>query len=209
VNKPNPVPTDETPVDPKVETPAAAPDPFDLKNLRLDQAFIESGGTRKLLTTVPVHKPKPQSFVRVRSDTNYREALAVLVFKDEDNERYLLPPKIAEQLPGEYVVERHYTAITRQNTVLLWPVRLPGPDGRVNPWHQSAATAAEHAMHHWVRVKANRDLGAYEIIEAPAGIPDPDWPTDVTFQELIRIAYKDRIVTSLDHPAVKRLRGLL
>jgi hypothetical protein len=46
--------------------PAAAPDLFDdLANLRLSQAFAETGGVKKLLRTVPVRKPHPQDFIRV------------------------------------------------------------------------------------------------------------------------------------------------
>jgi hypothetical protein len=50
-------------------------------------------------------------------------------------------------------------------------------------------------------------LGSYEMFEASATIPDPVWP-DVSFQELIRIAFRDHMVGSLDHPVIKRLRGL-
>jgi hypothetical protein len=33
-------------------------------------------------------------------------------------------------------------------------------------WHVSAATAADHAMKAWVRMRANMDLRAYEIFLA-------------------------------------------
>jgi len=36
---------------------------------------------------------------------------------------------------------------------------------------------------------------------------DPVWP-ELSFQDLLRIAYRDRMITTLDHPVVKRLRGL-
>ena len=52
-----------------------------------------------------------------------------------------------------------YTAINRQGVVFLWPVRLPGPDGKVNEWWRSAGEAAELAMTKWVRVKAEHELG--------------------------------------------------
>jgi hypothetical protein len=29
----------------------------------------------------------------------------------------------------------------------------------------------------------------------------------LTFQELVRIAFRDRLVSRLDHPVIKRLRG--
>jgi hypothetical protein len=190
----------------KAETPATEHDPFDLNYLRLDQSFLESSGVKKLLRTVPVRKPNPQDFVRVHPDPAYRLALAVIELKD-DREIYLLPPPIAHQLPGEYSMTILYTAINRQGVLHLWPVKLPGSDGKVLDWHRSAAEAAERAMERWIRVKANMSLGAYEISEASATIPDPEWP-QLSYQELLRIAFKDRLVNNLDHPVVKRLRGL-
>ena len=61
-------------------------------------------------------------------------------------------------------------------------------------------------MKSWVRVKSNMDLGAYEIFEAAGSIPDPIWP-DLSFDAILRIAFKDRVIRDLDHPVVKRLRG--
>jgi len=89
----------------------------------------------------------------------------------------------------------------------LWPVRLPSPDGRQLAWHHSAQVAAEMAMKRWIRVKANMSLGAYDIFEANCTIPEPEWPSDISFPKLLEIAFKGRLVDSLDHPVLKRLRG--
>ena len=162
---------------------------------------------KKLLTTVPVRKPNAQDFVRVHHDSAYRMAFAAIELKD-DREIYLLLPEIAQQLPGEFIMITLHTAINRQGVVHFWPVRLPTPDGRINEWHRSAAEAAELAMKRWVRVRANMTLGAYEIFlaENQSQIPAPDWPNE-TFQELVRIAFRDRLINRADHPVIKRLRG--
>ena len=110
-------------------------------------------------------------------------------------------------LSTESVPSTLFTAINRQGVVFLWPVRLPGPDGKTNEWWRSAREAAELAMTKWVRIKANMSLGAYEMFTAESVMQDPEWP-DLTFAELLRIAFRDRIITSPDHPVVKRLRGL-
>ncbi|MFZ1951995.1 MAG: hypothetical protein WAU74_18155 [Pseudolabrys sp.] len=180
-------------------------DPFDLALIRLDQSFTETAGVKKLLTTVPVRKPGQQDFVRVHPGENYRETVAMIELKD-DREYYLLPKRIAAELPGEFVMVTLFTTITRQGVIHLWPVRLPTPDGRRNIWHHSAMEAAQLAMTRWVRVKANMALGAYEISEAASTIPDPTWPP-VTFQELLRIAFRHQYVDSINHPVVDRLRG--
>jgi hypothetical protein len=186
---------------------ATSSDPFDLSNLRLTQDFVETAGVKRLLNTVPVRKPNPQDFVRCHPDPEYRAALAVIELR-EDREVYLLPPHIARELPGEFVMAMVFTTINRQGVVHLWPVRLPAPDGRIIEWHRSAMEAAQLAMARWIRVKANMALGAYEIWEAAATIPDPTWP-ELPFQELLRIGFKDRLVTGFDHPVIKRVRGLV
>jgi hypothetical protein len=49
-------------------------------------------------------------------------------------------------------------------------------------------------------------LGAYEVYEAVGAIPDPEWP-EVTMDEIVRIAVRGRVIDTLDHPVLKKLRG--
>jgi hypothetical protein len=188
------------------EAPSSVPDPFDLSNLRLSQSFTETAGVKKLLTIVPVRKPNPQDWVRVHPGSEYRENFPLIELKDE-REEYVVAASLVPELVGEFVSKTLYTTVNRQGVVSLWPVRLPDPDGREMEWHRSAREAAELATTRWVRCKANRSLGAYEIFQAEACIAEPTWP-DLTFQEVIRIAFRDRLITSMDHPVIKRLRGL-
>jgi hypothetical protein len=195
------------PITDRIEA-ASAPDEdlfSDLSKLRLSQDFLETAGVKKLLMTIPVRRPNPQDFSLVHPDPAYRLDFAVIDLK-EDRELYLLTPAIADALSTECVPVMIFTAINRQGVVFLWPVRLPTSDGKVNEWYRSLAAGAERAMTRWVRVKANMSLGAYEITEAASTIADPTWP-ELPFQELLRIAFRDRIVNSLDHPVIKRLLG--
>jgi hypothetical protein len=194
------------PIDLGVPSTAAPVDPFDIASLRLNPSFLETAGVKKLLTTVPARKPSPQDFVRVHPAPEYRENFAMIDLKD-DREDYLVRPETLQDLAGEVVLKTVFTAINRQGVVFLWPVRLPAPDDRKSEWSRSAREAAEMAMTRWVRMKANMSLGAYEITVAEAVMADPIWP-ELSFQELVRIAYRDRMVTTTDHPVVKRLRGL-
>jgi hypothetical protein len=183
-------------------------DPFDPANLRLDQSFTEIAGVKKLLLVVPVRRPSPQDFVRVHADRDYRDTFAVVELRD-DRETYLLTPAIARALPGEFTMVILYTAINRQGVLHLWPVKLPTPDGRVLEWHRSAAEAAELAMRKWIRLRANMSLGAYDVFDAEGVIAEPEWPA-LSYREILKIAFgAGRLVDSLDHPLIKRLRGLV
>jgi hypothetical protein len=184
------------------------PDPFDPAALRLDQSYADTVGVKKLLTTVPVRKPIRQDFVRVRPDTSYRLTPAAIIEVKEDREVYLVTPNMAQGLPGEFSTATLFTTMNRQGNLHLWPVKLPASDGRHNEWHRSAAEAAERAMKKWVRVTASMSLGAYEIFEASGDLPEPVWP-DFSFQEILKIAFRERIVDRLDHPLVQRLQGIV
>jgi hypothetical protein len=187
-------------------TPATPDDPFDLSNLRLSQAFNETAGVKKLLRTVPIRKPNRQDFIRVHPDAAYRDNFALLELK-EDREVYLVVGGLIAELSTEVINVTIYTAINRQGVIFLWPVRLPNADGREMAWHISARDAVEEATTKWMRVCPNMSLGAYEMTWGEKITIEPQWP-DVSFQELIRIGFRDRLITSLDHPVVKRLRGL-
>jgi hypothetical protein len=180
-------------------------DPYDLDKLRLSQSFIQTAGVKKLLRTVPVHKPNPQDFVRVHPSPEYCADLPIVELKDE-REEYVVGPDLVDELVGELAPKTLFTAINRQGDPFLWPVRLPSPDGKQLDWHLSMREAAELAMTQWVRVKASMSLKAYEMYVAEGAMSDPVWP-EVSFQELIKIAFRNRLITSLDHPVIKRLRG--
>jgi hypothetical protein len=57
-----------------------------------------------------------------------------------------------------------------------------------------------------VRVASNRHLGAYEVVYATGALPEPDWPAE-GFEHIFRVAFKDQFIDSVDHPAIRRLRG--
>lgn len=192
--------------DPAPRSAGPPPDPFDLSTLALSQDFTETVGVKKLLTTVPVRRPNSQDFVRVHSSPDFRRNLLCIDLKD-DRETYVVRPEIATQLIGETVMKTVFTGITRQGVVFLWPVVIPPPDSKTNAWWQSAREAAELAITRWVRCRADMSLGAYQIFEAEGEPPDPQWP-DTPYQELIQIGFRNRLVDHVDHPVIRRLRGL-
>jgi hypothetical protein len=193
-------------VDPNASASSTAiPDPFDLASLRLNPSFLETAGVKKLVTTVPSRRPSPQDFFRVRPEAEFRENFAAIELTD-DREYYLVRPEVLPELLNEVVYVTLFTTINRQGVVSLWPVKLATPESKRNEWARSQREAAEMAFTRWIRVKANMSLGAYEIFSAESAMPDPEWP-ELSFAELVRIAYRDRMIASLDHPVVKRLRG--
>lgn len=144
--------------------------------------------------------------MRTHPSEDYRLDPAALIEIKEDREVYLVVPELVPSIPGEYRAARLVLCVNRQGVARLWPIWLPSEDGKTNPWHESAAEAAELAMDRWVRIVPNMGLGANEIHEATGNLPDPKWPTE-PFHELLKVGFKGRVVDNEDHPLLQRLRG--
>jgi hypothetical protein len=186
--------------------PEDGPDPFDPEALRLAPDRAGGLGVKKALLTVPVRRPAREWFIRVHPDPDYRLQTAVIELK-EDAETYLVERSLWPELGGETTLTSKMllTTINRQGTVFLWPVRLPGPDGRLDDWSKSALAAAELAVSRWVRVQPDRSLQACSVLYAEMS-DEPVWP-DVPFKALLRVAFKDRYIDSLQHLVLRQLRG--
>lgn len=185
-----------------------AADAVDLAKLRLPQDFAATLGVKKALLHIPVRKPDRHWFIRVHPDPTYRLDCFTIELKDE-NETYIVMSDIYPYVAEEAVPKTVFTAINRSGTPFLWPIRLPGPDGRQDDWNKTAHAAAELAMTKWLRVASDRTAGCYQILEATAAnLSEPEWPTEL-FTHLLKIAFKDRLIDTLDHPVLRRLRGEL
>jgi hypothetical protein len=182
------------------------PDLFaDLDALRLSQDFGGTLGVKKALLTIPVRKPAKEWFVR--TNPALRIETCVLELK-EDREIYLVERALWPELASEstFGPRALFATLNRQNVLFVWPIRLPSPDGKIDYWNGSALKAAAMAETQWVRVTSNMVAGAYDVYVAPAKLPEPDWPA-LPFNEILRIAFKGRVIDSLDHAILKRLRG--
>ena len=174
----------------------------DLNSLRLPQDFAANLGVKKLLVQVPVTKPRNGWFVRTRPGDEWRLPIAMVVLKDV-NESYVVAPSLAADLPNDVKRFELVTAITRDAQVFLWPLRMPNMS-RQDPWADSAIAACEQAETRWLRVDAG--AGAYAVFVATAAIPEPEWP-EQDLDQLFRLAFRDRVIESIDHPVIRRLKG--
>jgi hypothetical protein len=188
----------------------AAPAPVDvfsdLKALSMSQAYADIVGVKKLLLTVPVRKPHSQEFVRVHPE--FRIPGAPIIELKDDRESFLLTPSVAAMLsPGDFTLKDLFLSMSRQGVLFVWPVPVPADGQRANSWHTSAREAAVLAAGEWIRLSANTALKAYDVTVSPplVKIPEPEWPTDKSFNDILRIAFKDRVIETVDHPVIQRL----
>jgi hypothetical protein len=173
--------------------------------LRLSQDFASTIGVKKVLTTVPCRKPNRHEFVRVRAGEEWR--LETGVFEDKlHREVYLVERRLWPELAGDVYPVCLFHAVNRQCDVFLWPVKLPGTDGRSNSWIDSALAAARLAETKWIRLAANMGAGMYDTFEASAELSEPEWP-ELSFTEILKLSFRDRFIYDMDHPVLRALRG--
>lgn len=200
---------------PAEPAPAAAPaperpvppNPFDPKSLRLDSDYAKGLGVRKVVTVIPNRKPHKSEWFRVRAGAEWRLETAVLELeKGVERATYLVAAHLWPELGDEIVPALLVCCTNRTGDLFLWRIKLPGVDGRVNTWTESAVQAMKLAETDWCRMFADMDNGFYQLRTSSAGWPEPTWP-ELTFPEILKIAFRDRMIDTVDHPILTELRG--
>jgi len=182
--------------------PAAAG--FDLRSLALPQNFGALSQVRSEILTVPLRRPNKQTWFAVHPDSTTWMTAAVL--KDElEDDNYIVAPALFGELEGEWAAKVLVPCITRQGSYYVWPIRLPDSGGRIDGWNRSALEIARSCGGQWIRVTSNREVGSYDVTHSVSPTDPPVWPADTG--RLLETAVRGRVIDSLNHPMIKRLRG--
>lgn len=198
---PPPAPTPPAPERPQ------PPDPFNIETLRCSLNFADGLGVKKVQGAMPCRKPGKAEFVRVRPGEEWRLMTAVLEMeRGIERQTYLVAPHLWPELSGEISPALLLTCVNRQSDMFVWRIKLPGADGRSNSWTESALQIAKAAETRWCRLVSDVGNGHYSHFEPTVALTDPQWP-EISFQEIIRLAFRDRLIDSLDHPVIRELRG--
>ncbi len=91
----------------------------------------------------------------------------------------------------------------------MWPIKVQEQGSRAYSWFESAVNAAHVSINKWVRLQSNMTLQCHTTEEAEGELPEPTWPNLQNKNELLNIAFKGRMINSLDHDVLRRLRGAL
>jgi hypothetical protein len=179
---------------------------LDLEKLKMPQNFADLAAAKKVWTKIPVRRPAKTEFFKILDREEY-SLDAGLVVDEGSGESYLIGDTGLQLELGEIITQvRLVVAMTTMGTLMIWPVKLP--TGRRNYWHDTAIEAMNLAKREWVCMRANRHASAYDILVATDSLKEPNWPTDeLSFEKILKIAFRDTIIMDADHPMVKQWQG--
>jgi hypothetical protein len=182
---------------------ALSDDPLDLSRMRVNPAKLASVVGIKA-AHIRVGRPDDQDFFRVHESELYTLDTYLLRMK-ADREFYFVDanlwtdPRVFKELK----LYRLYYYVHLSRTLGLWPVQLPDEAGNQNSWHESAMYVADQAKGRWIRMLSG--AGGYMTVIGEME-DEPVWPA-MSFQEVVRTAFRAKTIVDLDHPKLKQLRG--
>jgi hypothetical protein len=163
--------------------------------------------TEELLVNVSVRKPKSGEFFRVHCDPEMSMPISIFDDRDEQIVYYVLP--VMRSLMGEQVRQAMLvTAINQAGVVFLWPIKQASDGGGSHAWADSAMRAATQAKSRWIRLIGELRNQSYRCFVAKGDLPEPTWP-ERSLQDLLVMAFENRIIDVPDHPVIQRLQGLV
>lgn len=159
---------------------------------------------KRIQATYPLQKPPKNKFVRVHPSPDY-QLRGVLTLTDLDTgEIYYVSPDL--ELPAfiesQTRITDLYAAQMSDGSIFIWPLHRSETS-----WYRAAKAAIRMAVSKWVAVVARRAANTYDLVEPADSIPEPDWLALPPFGEMVESAFEDHMITSLDHPFLRKLRG--
>lgn len=175
--------------------------------LRLSSSYSEVLCGTPVLAAVTVGKPPKAHFFRVSPDPAHQAAFVLLDGnKLGADGMYAISPDVVAEIPDHVRAYQLRLAVTTFDVPYLIPVPLPGADGKRNVWHVSLGHAVSLAESDWIRISANTMRGSYDVYRALSQTQAPKWP-DLDFDQLLELAFRDRLILNREHPLLAQLRG--
>jgi hypothetical protein len=165
---------------------------------------------KKVLTHIPPRKPAPGWHVRTSPDPNMSAVETLFHMKSIDDNYYYIDDKMIELLQGlnpKGVVDLSLTlAVTKLDVPFLWVNGMEDEEGKLNSWHASTRDVIEVARDTWISVRSEMQSSGYTYRPDDDQSKEPLWP-DLTWAQILRLAFRNYIIRDENHPIVRSLRG--
>jgi hypothetical protein len=184
-----------------------------------ESIFDDIEGLRKTATlkvsrrvvpiNVAVKRPANNVYFRCHASPEMTLDASIIVGDGGSDDFYFVVPYMlnhATMLPRLRKVTIATVYAWPGGAILLWPVPNV-EETRIACW-KSARAAFELSKTQWVQLCWNGDLRDYDVVVAEGINTEPNWPTDRSFNDLLKLGFADKIINTPEHPYVMRLRGL-
>ena len=184
-----------------------------------ESVFDDIEGLRKVATlkvsrrvvpiNVVVKRPPNNVYFRCHPDPEMSLDASIIVGDGGSDDFYFVAPYMlnhATMLPRLRKVTIATVYAWPGGAISLWPVPNV-EETRIACW-KSARAAFELAKTQWVQLCWNSDHRDYDVVVAEGINTEPNWPTDRSFNDLLKLGFADKIITTPDHPYTLRLRGV-
>jgi hypothetical protein len=186
-----------------LEMPVTVGNPAAADALAIDQSHIEEFANAEEASDVRCRKPPKGIYFTVLPEKGkpWENRAFYWLLELEGHDPYIVAPGVAKQKKDEDVIRPILIVryVTMAGDEGLWPLKLDVSDARTNPFNKSALTVLEIASSgKWVRLISGKGHYKHQISKKTLEQVVPKF-TDRPFRELFDIAFKDRIINSLDH----------
>jgi hypothetical protein len=173
-----------------------------LKALRRSQDFESLADVKQVVTEVTIGKPNKQTFFRVHPE--WKAVYPILELKATmKSEYYIVDPNAATEIEDEVNPRLLVPVITRDGRLYIWPLRV-GNGERLDNAASSSLAAMQVAKKKWIKLVWRGH--SFVALTAKKELSSPEWP-EIGFDEMLELAFKDRVIDSPDHAVIKSLVG--
>jgi hypothetical protein len=183
--------------------PISVGNPMAADSLAIDQSHMEEfASAEEKSFDVRIDRPPKGHYFTVRAEPvkPWKDRAFYFLLEIEGRDSYIVAPAIAKLKADEDVIRPVLIAryVTMAGEEGLWALKLDKPDAKSNRYNKTALNVLEEAEKGWVRLISAKGHYRYSVSPTKFEQTPPKFSSR-TFQELFGIAFKDRIVTSLDH----------
>jgi hypothetical protein len=200
-------PQPDTAADDDIEEPKDTPPP-DPKRPKYGRRQTPAG-VEKLPPKLSCGTPGGRGYFVAHPDPDMR-ALVMLVKpdgKDVDEEDWMLvDADVEDDLADVGVMYELALCRTINGGYFLWRIKTETPGGRIDAYNETAREALEeHAGERWIKLKRPEKSHGYEVTKgSPVGAIR--WP-EFEIDDLVKRAFKGRVVSSENNALIRQLRG--
>jgi hypothetical protein len=191
----------------KAPSSKTTPDPFDPMNLGISTDYAAAINAQASHKPFELRKPNDQEFFRTSPLNEHHIPAASIADKQDMNRIHIVHGSslaaVRQEFPRAVRAVELVVTQTLEGAWILWPVPLA--EDRGGKWNSSQRAACERGKTLWTNMQSDR--GQYEVttVDNPRAAT---WDSCPAVCEILRQALSERLITSLDHPLLCKLRGM-